>query len=463
MLLGSETCSMYGRTRPRGQTGPLLATALMCLSVASCFGNLRNADATSDGSAPSSGGKGGSAGDIEGTASGGAGGTASSGGAGVSDASPPEAPVVAPPRTDASADTTVIVVPPDADPTCASCVLGRTECAESGLKTCITLASGCTGWSAPSACAVPQICPLGKTQCECPQSNACPAEKATRCATGNAFQTCNRDGICLSWTAPAGCPGSQTCPSGGAKCECPKICDKGAKQCGPGGGVETCSLKDGCYAWTAEAACAAPPNGAATCKGVGTCEATCNQGALACMGGTTTQCEKALWDFEGAKTDGFRVTAGVAALSINTTTVHGGKASLAAALDVQGGTSEIKIEKSICESASLNPVGKRIASWVRFDGPAFPDTVRCYMSIAGAGTDRLTACGDPACNADGIWMMKPGEWTQVFSYFPEKLYTASWKGAPISFRLQCDFSFTMDGSGPPTWTGNMFVDDVTLE
>jgi hypothetical protein len=138
------------------------------------------------------GGRGGNGANIGG-AGGGSGGSAGTGGMpGQIDGGGGDMVVISPPSPgpDAGADT----VPP----ACINaCTIGQAECVgAAGLRSCVMLASGCTGWGTPAVCPAPQICPTGKAKCECPTAT-CAVASATECGAGGGVRTCKQMNGCF--------------------------------------------------------------------------------------------------------------------------------------------------------------------------------------------------------------------------------------------------------------------------
>jgi hypothetical protein len=238
-------------------------------------------------------------GSVETTASGGAGG------------SMPDADV-APPRDvaedsipDGSPDVVerpdAVVLPPDAPVTgCTSvCTAGKTQCSPNGVQTCVVQSNGCYSWGDAVACSAPQICPIGKTSCECVSGGStCTAEGAKKCGT-TGLQTCIKNGSCFSWSGPVACPAPQTCTgdSPSAACSCPSggCTAEGAKQCADGG-VQTCTKSGACLSWSTAATCAVPqvctgnaPSSMCSCPAQNACS---TEGATQCTSAGAQTCTR---------------------------------------------------------------------------------------------------------------------------------------------------------------------------
>jgi hypothetical protein len=92
--------------------------------------------------------------------------------------------------------------------------VGATRCSGTGVTACTTLASGCTDWDTPAACVgAHEVCSGGACTATC--SDQCTIG-ATRCeGTGIAACTTLASG-CTDWDTPAACAGAHEVCSGGA-------------------------------------------------------------------------------------------------------------------------------------------------------------------------------------------------------------------------------------------------------
>jgi hypothetical protein len=120
---------------------------------------------------------------------------------------------------------------------------------------CSRLASGCLGWSAPVACAGPHdVCSGGACTATC--SDQCTPDAAMCSGTG--ISTCRTMASgCTDWDAPVACAGPHDVCSGGAcTATCSDQCTVDATRCS-GTGLSTCkTMASGCTDWDTPVACA---------------------------------------------------------------------------------------------------------------------------------------------------------------------------------------------------------------
>ena len=140
--------------------------------------------------------------------------------------------------------------------TCSDqCTLGAAMCSGTGVATCRTMASGCTDWDAPAACTrAHEVCSGGACTATC--SDQC-APGATRCS-GTGVATCKTMAPgCTDWDTPAACTRAhEVCSGGACTATCSDQCTLGAAMCS-GTGVATCrTMASGCTDWDTPAACA---------------------------------------------------------------------------------------------------------------------------------------------------------------------------------------------------------------
>lgn len=157
------------------------------------------------------------------------------------------------------------------------CTLGSNQCSgSSGVQTCEKKASGCTDWSAPTACDAAKVCSGGACVTSC--TDAC-TPSATRCAAGSsdATQKCEKQASgCYDWSSPVACGGGGACSGGSCV-----ACTSGAKRCGATGNVEQCTAG----AWSALTTCSF-----GCVSGACSTSVTCTPGAYRCAGSAVEIC-----------------------------------------------------------------------------------------------------------------------------------------------------------------------------
>jgi hypothetical protein len=173
-----------------------------------------------------------------------------------------------------------------------ACTAGVTQCGPSGVQTCQTQASGCTGWTTTTACGPHQTCTPASVagvpaSCTCSASQC--AAAGTVCQDAQTVATCAGDANdCFYAVSTSPCVAPMSCSGAapGAACSaaCTNSCTQGQTSCVPGG-VATCTLgTNGCWAFAAPVTCGVHQS----CSGAaGTAACTCNADPVCTTVGAT--------------------------------------------------------------------------------------------------------------------------------------------------------------------------------
>lgn len=169
--------------------------------------------------------------------------------------------------------------------TCADqCTLAAKQCSSTGgVVECQKLATGCTDWVGPAACASGEVCSGGACVPQGTCSNQC-TQGATRCSGAGLQQTCVKlTSGCTDWTFPTACGAGQLCSLTTNACAAIPKCTSGEKRCNATAPVvETCDAQG---AWVATQTCPQACN-----AGACTASATCTPGNVRCNGTNVETC-----------------------------------------------------------------------------------------------------------------------------------------------------------------------------
>ncbi|MGI5863107.1 MAG: hypothetical protein ACOX6T_13740, partial [Myxococcales bacterium] len=177
----------------------------------------------------------------------------------------------------------------DAGGGCGACTAGTRQCAEDGWQQCVTLADGCTAWSAVTPCAATESCSDGQCVKSC--LNLCTA--GARQCSGQGYVVCEeQESGCTDWGEETACPEGKFCFGGECVSSCVNRCTEGARRCA-GSGYVVCEMTEaGCTDWGQEAACGEGQYCSdGECVEGTTCIHQCSLGARQCSANGFVVCE----------------------------------------------------------------------------------------------------------------------------------------------------------------------------
>lgn len=176
--------------------------------------------------------------------------------------------------------------------------------------------------------------------------------------------------------------------------------------------------------------------------------------------GAPGSCETNTWNFESGTVEGFdlnfRVARPADRLSPTTDIVHSGAYAVTAALSITKENFIVEVRRHLCEPGLIADLrGKIVRAWVYLDGPVLPQETTCDITFSGFSR---WATGHTR-GIVGRWFELSGRWADDLS--------PGWMLTPLAIEVACNFERDSSILGPkdpdPSWQGNIYVDDVTIE
>ena len=297
--------------------------------------------------------------------------------------------------------------------------------------------AGSASPSVDAACPPPSIpcqggcLPAGEVCGGCPAGmHVC----AGQCVSDQSVESCGSS--CAPCAVPAN--GSATCDG----TTCGVSCPSGTHACG----ASCVSDRDVATCGSRCAPCPTPPNATATCEADG-CRVVCSETHLACSGGT---CERKSWNFESAQIEGWTLEAlnsraSTAPLMVSTERAYQGSHALVGSMTSTGTEStNLSMMTNVCPASThVDLRGRSFAARVFVDGPSAVTQIQAAIKVWTANGSGFRG---------GALDLAPGVWTPLSATFDGQDDEVRSIGVYVNI-------YARPGE---SWTGKVFVDDVSI-